>query len=59
METSDQYGRWRCIVCGVPFFSYDALRWPLHPKKCAGHRHAPKYPEPITEKVVKINISKR
>jgi hypothetical protein len=51
------YNHLKCPVCGVPWYSYDALRWPLHSPKCAGHSMKPAVPSPVApEKVALANL---
>lgn len=43
------YDHLKCPVCGVPWFDYGPLRWPLHSRECGGHRFRPRFPFPLAD----------
>jgi hypothetical protein len=53
------YDHIRCPVCGIPFFSSDSLRWPLHPMSTTCHQYAPKHPASMTEAEVRVNLNQK
>jgi hypothetical protein len=53
---ADKYGKIRCITCGCPWFSFDSLRWPLHPSGTTCYQYRPKHPIPLSDKEVTVNL---